>query len=89
MEETDLAKPTSAQLAWQDLEFGMFIHMQHAEEGRRDEIPAAAKFNPQKLDTDQWLEAAQACGAQLAVFTAKHAGGFCMWPDCSAGPGAP
>lgn len=81
MTQADLAKPTLSQLAWKDLEYGMFIHLEHAEESRPDEpVPAAAEFNPEKLDTDQWMEAAKAFGAKLAVFTAKHAGGFCMWP---------
>ena len=80
MKERDIARPTPAQVAWQDLEFGMFIHMEHARDDRPHEVPPAADFNPKKLDTDQWLEAAKACGAKLAVFTAKHAGGFCMWP---------
>lgn len=80
MTDPALAKPTPTQIAWQDLEFGLFIHMEHAPEGRPDHVPPASEFNPARLDTDQWLQAAQACGAKLAVFTAKHVGGFCMWP---------
>ena len=30
-----------------------------------------------KLDTDQWCEAAQAWGAKMILFVAKHTGGFC------------
>jgi alpha-L-fucosidase len=70
MTQADLAKPTLSQLAWKDLEYGMFIHLEHAEESRPDEpVPTAAAFNPEKLDTDQWMEAAKAFGAKLAVLT--------------------
>lgn len=37
------------------------------------------KINPAKLDTEQWVNAAQAMGARYIVFVAKHVGGFCMW----------
>ena len=37
------------------------------------------KINPDKLDTDQWVSAAEAIGAKYIVFVAKHEGGFCLW----------
>ena len=37
------------------------------------------RINPQKLDTDQWCEAAQLWGAKEILFVAKHTGGFCWW----------
>ena len=36
-------------------------------------------YQPRKLDTDQWIEAAKACGARYAVFTATHFNGFMQW----------
>lgn len=36
-------------------------------------------FNPTKLDTDQWVAAAEAMGARYIVMVAKHHGGFCVW----------
>jgi len=36
-------------------------------------------FNPEKLDTDQWVAAAEAMGAGYIVLVAKHHGGFCLW----------
>ena len=36
-------------------------------------------FNPKKLDTDQWVAAAEAMGAGYIVLVAKHHGGFCLW----------
>jgi len=36
-------------------------------------------FNPRKLNTDQWMEAAKAMGAKYAVLVAKHGSGFMCW----------
>jgi alpha-L-fucosidase len=33
----------------------------------------------EKLDTDQWCEAARLWGAKEILFVAKHTGGFCWW----------
>jgi len=41
--------------------------------------PEASVFNPKKLNTDQWMEAAKAMGAKYAVFVAKHGSGFMCW----------
>jgi alpha-L-fucosidase len=76
-----LAVPSAEQLAWQDLEIGMFIHFapntwQDREYDDRS-TPLSA-INPQ-IDTDQWVECAEALGAKYIVFVAKHVGGFCMW----------
>jgi len=38
-------------------------------------------FNPSELDTEQWMEAAVAMGMKEICLTAKHAGGFTMWPS--------
>ena len=65
----------------------MFIHFEPitfkpapAYHQHPEELPKPESINPAKLDTDQWLEAARAMGARLAVFTAQHDSGFCMWP---------
>ncbi len=77
-----LAKPTPQQATWQDCEIGMFIHFAPNtwtdREGDDLSLPIS-KFNPAKLDTDQWVTAAEAMGAKYIVFVAKHVGGFCMW----------
>jgi alpha-L-fucosidase len=41
--------------------------------------PEPSVFNPRKLNTDQWMEAAKAMGAKYAVFVAKHGSGFMCW----------
>ncbi len=85
-----LPKPTPEQAAWQDLELGLFIHFDisvftdggegdWASQGRLD----PNLYNPTTLDTDQWLQAAQAMGAKYAVYVAKHCTGFLCWQsDC-------
>lgn len=78
-----LAVPTPEQLAWQQLEVGMFIHLapQTWQDSETDDLstPASA-INPEKLDTDQWVRVARSMGAGYIVFVAKHEGGFCWWP---------
>lgn len=81
-----LALPTPAQLAWQDCEIGLLYSFDLAI-AAGDETPnnAARKtwdpnlYQPARLDTDQWIEAAKACGARYAVFTATHFNGFMQW----------
>jgi len=78
----DLPRPTPQQLAWQDMEMGMFIHFDMVTfSGKmKPRTPADVNlYNPTKLDTDQWLETARAMGAKYAVFVAKHCTGFISW----------
>lgn len=80
--EADLAKPTAEQAAWQDMEMGLFIHFGPStfENTQQDECTFPLdKFNPAKLDADQWVHAAELIGAKYLIFTAKHSGGFCNW----------
>jgi alpha-L-fucosidase len=76
-----LAKPSADQIAWADLEIGMFVHFapntwQNLEYDAR--TTPLSEINPH-IDTDQWAECAANLGAKYIVFVAKHAGGFCMW----------
>jgi alpha-L-fucosidase len=81
--------PSPAQLAWQNLELGMFFHLDMFtfrpgwvfRDDPEAGVPPAEVFNPERLDTDQWIEAAQALGAKYAVLTAQHCSGFCLWPS--------
>lgn len=41
----------------------------------------ASIFNPAALDTEGWMEAATALGVKEICLTAKHAGGFTLWPS--------
>ena len=76
------ARPTAEQIAWQDREVGMFIHFApntYTNQEYDDLSLPLERFNPAQLDTDQWVDAAEAMDAKYIVFVAKHAGGFCMW----------
>lgn len=76
------ARPTPQQAAWQDFEIGMFIHFAPNtwQDLEYDNLSTPLdKINPDKLDTDQWVQVAEDMGAKYIVFVAKHAGGFCMW----------
>lgn len=87
--ESDLPLPTKEQAAWQDDEISMFFHFDipvftDGGRGNSDNWKACGHlnpdiFNPQKLDTDQWMEAAKALGAKHSVFVAKHCSGFILW----------
>ncbi len=43
------------------------------------DVPTPEMYNPSKLDTDQWMEAAKAMGARCTVLVAKHCSGFLQW----------
>jgi len=76
------ALPSPDQIAWQNLEVGMFVHIAPNtwQDKESDDLSTPlSKINPEKLDTDQWALTAVDLGAQYIVFVAKHAGGFCMW----------
>lgn len=77
-----LARPTADQAAWQDGEMGMFIHFGPAtwqDVGEDNLSTPLSQINPDKLDTEQWVRAAEEMGAHYIVFVAKHSGGFCWW----------
>ena len=77
-------KPSPQQVAWQDMEMGAIIHFGtntflNREWG--DGTAPASVFNPQHVDTDQWLEAAQSAGIRYVVLVAKHHDGFALYPS--------
>lgn len=84
---SNIPTPLPRQVAWQDYELGLLYHFDldvympggsHHERSRREKLDANL-FNPTKLNTDQWLEAAKAMGAKYAIFTATHHQGFLQW----------
>ena len=80
-----LPLPTDAQRRWAEMELGMFFHFDIQIYRPRwnfrswKDYPDPALYNPVKLDTDQWMEAAKAMGAKYVVFVAKHCSGFLQW----------
>ncbi|GBG07573.1 alpha-L-fucosidase [Paenibacillus agaridevorans] len=83
---TELAKPTPAQLRWQDLELGLFCHFgintfYDQEWGHGTEDPK--RFHPTAFDATQWVKAAKDAGFRYLILTAKHHDGFCLWPTAT------
>jgi alpha-L-fucosidase len=81
-----LPRPTPEQATWQDRELGLFYHFDisvftDSREGdwRQQGHLDPSLYNPPRLNTDQWLEAAKAMGAGYTVFVAKHCTGFIAW----------
>jgi alpha-L-fucosidase len=85
---SQLPRPTPAQYAWQEAELGFLIsyELHTFSEGRYDQrkaritpIENADHFNPEQLDTDQWIRAVKAAGGRFALLTASHESGFRLW----------
>jgi len=81
-----LPLPTPAQITWQDCEIGLVYHFDmptaagiHIKNNTSRQVFDTQLYNPVKLDTDQWIEAAKAAGAKYAVLTATHFNGFMQW----------
>lgn len=76
------ALPSPQQVQWQNMERTMFLHFapntwQGTELDNRS--TPLSRINPEKLDVNQWIDAAESFGANMIIFVAKHVGGFCMW----------
>lgn len=85
--ENNLVLPTQSQLEWADAEIGALFHLDvqvfepdYEWRKTRDYQPDPSVFDPQELDTDQWVKSAKAAGATYAVLVAKHCSGFSLWP---------
>ncbi len=80
--KVQLAKPSEVQYKWHEQERLMFLHFAPttwSEVEQNDHSVSLNRINPQKLNTDQWCEAALSFGAKQIIFVAKHSGGFCWW----------
>ena len=85
--------PNKAQLAWQKAELGAVFHYdlhvfdnknyrQTGTSGNRNNpIPDHQIFNPEQLDTDQWIKSIKKAGFKFAIITATHETGFALYPS--------
>lgn len=82
-----LPTPTRAQQKWQDAEVGMLFHfdisiatgLTSMGNNTNRKLLDPQKYDPSKLDTDQWIAVAKSAGAKYAIFTATHFQGFMQW----------
>lgn len=75
--------PTPQQLEWQRMELTAFLHFGvNTFTGREwgDDTEDPAIFNPTSLDCEQWVRTLKESGFKMAIITAKHHDGFCLWP---------
>ncbi len=80
--------PTPAQLTWQDAELAvLFSYDLHVFDNKKynqaynriTPIPDYNIFNPEHLDTDQWIRTAKDMGVKIAILTATHETGFALY----------
>jgi alpha-L-fucosidase len=76
--------PSANQLKYHEREVSMFMHFSMCTFAGCEQDTACRKnppslFQPNGLNTTQWLETAAALGAQEVCLTAHHTGGFALW----------
>lgn len=78
------ATPNYRQLAMYEIGKKAFFHFgvntfTNLEWGHGNE--SAEIFNPTETDVRSWIRSVKAAGFKMAILTAKHHDGFCLWPS--------
>lgn len=74
--------PDERQLHFLDMKYYNFIHFgvnTFYDREWGDGTEKLSKFNPKKLDTDQWCQVMKSTGSKGVIITAKHHDGFCLF----------
>ena len=77
-------KPTFRQIEWQKRETTAFLHFTvntFTDKEWGDGTESEKLFDPKKFDARQWIRSLKEAGFKLAILTAKHHDGFCLWPS--------
>jgi alpha-L-fucosidase len=86
--DVNIPTPTETQLTWQNAELVAVFHYDlHVFDGekynqQKNRITPIADyniFNPEKLNTDQWIKAIKHAGFKIAILTATHETGFALY----------
>lgn len=65
-----------------DLRFGVMMHFNmgtFTDEEWANPNQDPQKFDPKKLDCNQWAKACKSAGMTYGILTTKHHDGFCLW----------
>lgn len=76
--------PTENQMKWQEMEYYSFIHFSlntYTDQSWGFGDEDINLFNPAELDARQWARICKEAGMKGIIITAKHHGGFCLWPS--------
>lgn len=84
----DYPRPTQEQVVWHEAEIGVIFHYDlHVFDGMKygqgnNRIKPVEDYNifdPERLNTDQWIESARNAGAKFAILTVTHETGFALY----------
>lgn len=84
--------PSATQQAYMPHEQIMFVHFSMCTFAQCEQDTACrtnppSLFHPTALNVSQWIETAAALGATQVCLTARHTGGFALWPTKHGGYG--
>ncbi|WP_205601935.1 alpha-L-fucosidase [Sphingobacterium sp. xlx-96] len=83
-----IPKPSPAQLRWQEAELTVLIcydlpvsdgKKYNQAHNRINPVEDYNIFNPEQLDTDQWIRSVKDMGAKMAILTVTHETGFALY----------